>query len=122
MPTVLLTGANRGLGLEFARQYAGAGWRVLACCRNPQDAAELNELARRALSTAGWGPISLDALDVRHFDRTAALARELEGEAIDLLLSNAGVYGPTKMVLGQIDYAAWAEVLAVNTMAPLRLA
>jgi NAD(P)-dependent dehydrogenase (short-subunit alcohol dehydrogenase family) len=121
MPTVLLTGANRGLGLEFARRYASAGWRVHACCRHPLDAAELNELAARALSTAGWGPIDLHALDVRDFSRTAALASELQNDAIDLLLANAGTYGPSKMFLGQIDYSAWAEVLAVNTLAPLRL-
>src|SRR5262249_18489754 len=111
-----------GLGLEFARQYASTGWRVLACCRSPQDAGELNELAARALATAGWGPISLHALDVRDQGRTAALADELQGEAIDLLLANAGTYGRAKMSLGRIDYTAWAEVLAVNTMAPLRLA
>src|SRR5262249_32678751 len=61
------------------------------------------------------------ALDVADFDATAALARSVT-DPIDLLLANAGVYGPNKMFLGQIDYAAWAEVFRVNTMAPLRLA
>ena len=46
MPTVLLTGANRGLGLEFTRQYAARGWRVLACCRNPSEATDLQQVAR----------------------------------------------------------------------------
>lgn len=113
MPTVLLTGANRGLGLEFARQYAGRGWRVHACCRKPADALELNQMA---------GPnLVVHALDVRDFDAVAGLARTVS-EPIDVLLANAGVYGPNKMNLGQIDYAAWAEVFAINTMAPARLA
>src|SRR5262245_56234977 len=117
MPAVLLTGANRGLGLELARQYARRGWRVFACCRTPNDAIELRQLA-----SASGGLVRLFALDVRDHDRTAELARELAGEAIDVLLANAGVYGPSKMTLGQIDYAAWAEVMAVNVFAPARLA
>jgi NAD(P)-dependent dehydrogenase (short-subunit alcohol dehydrogenase family) len=115
MPTVLLTGANRGLGLEFARQYAGRGWRVLACCRRPTEAADLHTLARTNPA------VSLHALDVRDLDRIAALAGELAGVPIDLLLNNAGVYGPSKVSLSTIDYAAWADVLAVNTLAPTRL-
>lgn len=113
MPTVLITGANRGLGLEFARQYAAAGWRVLATCRDPDRAGELRSLA---------GDISVHPLDVRDPDATSRLATHLKGQPIDLLLANAGVYGPPKMFLGQIDYAAWMEVLAVNVLGPVRLA
>ena len=116
MPTVLLTGANRGLGLEFSRQYAARGWRVVACCRNPAEATQLSELA------AGNPAVSVHALDVRDRDRIAELARELAEVPVDVLLNNAGVYGPGKMFLGRIDYAAWAEVFAVNTMGPARLA
>ena len=113
MPTVLLTGANRGLGLEFSRQYAARGWRVHACCRKPAEARELTAMA---------GPdLVVHALDVADFDAVPPLARKIS-EPIDVLLANAGVYGPNKMVLGQIDYAAWSEVFRVNTMAPLRLA
>ncbi|MBY0227924.1 MAG: SDR family oxidoreductase [Gemmataceae bacterium] len=111
MPTVLLTGANRGLGLEFARQYAAAGWRVVACCREPARADELRAL-----------PVEVKPLDVRDLAGIALLADDLKGQPIDLLLANAGVYGPAKMFLGQLDYAAWAEVLLVNTLAPVRLA
>jgi NAD(P)-dependent dehydrogenase (short-subunit alcohol dehydrogenase family) len=115
MPTVLLTGANRGLGLEFSRQYAARGWRVLACCRNPAQAGELQALARA-------NPVvSVHALDVRDLARVAELAAELAGESIDLLLNNAGIYGPSRMFLGQIDYQAWDEAFLVNTMAPARL-
>jgi NAD(P)-dependent dehydrogenase (short-subunit alcohol dehydrogenase family) len=115
MPTVLLTGANRGLGLEFSRQYAARGWRVLACCRDPAEASQLRDLAPANPA------VSLHALDVRDRDRIAALAGELAGVPIDVLLSNAGVYGPGKMFLGRIDYAAWAEVFAVNVMGSTRL-
>ena len=109
MPTVLLTGANRGLGLEFARQYAVRGWRVLACCRDPEKAAELSAVA---------GDIAVHRLDVRDHDGISTLARELRGTAIDVLLNNAGVYGPNRMHLGRIDYGAWADVLAVNVLGP----
>jgi NAD(P)-dependent dehydrogenase (short-subunit alcohol dehydrogenase family) len=113
MPTVLLTGANRGLGLDFVRQYAARGWRVHACCRNPADAPELTKLA--------GSDVVVHPLDVRDFDAVAVLARAVS-EPIDVLLANAGIYGPNHVTLGQIDYAAWAEVFAVNTMAPMRLA
>src|SRR5262249_53457135 len=96
-----------------SRQYAARGWRVHACCRKPTEAPELASLA---------GPnLVVHALDVRDFDAVPVLARQIT-YPIDVLLANAGVYGPNKMFLGQIDYAAWAEVFAVNTMAPLRLA
>ena len=115
MPSVLITGANRGLGLEFARQYGAAGWRVFACCRKPETAADLRELAH-----ASQGRTTVHPLDVAEHGHIAALADELRGEPIDVLLNNSGVYGPNKMVFGQIDYAAWAEVFAVNVLGPTR--
>jgi NAD(P)-dependent dehydrogenase (short-subunit alcohol dehydrogenase family) len=116
MPTVLLTGANRGLGLEFTRRYAAAGWQVLACCRNPGAAQDLNDVAE-----ASAGAVRVLMLDVRDHAAIALLAAELGPQPIDLLLNNAGVYGPTRMVVGHIDYAAWADVLAVNVLAPMRM-
>jgi NAD(P)-dependent dehydrogenase (short-subunit alcohol dehydrogenase family) len=116
MPTLLVTGANRGLGLEFVRQFAADGWRVLACCRRPADAADLNRVA------ASSGQVSVHALDVTDFARIDALAAELSGQAVDVLLNNAGVYGPNKMDLGHLDYKAWADVFAVNVLAPIKLA
>jgi NAD(P)-dependent dehydrogenase (short-subunit alcohol dehydrogenase family) len=117
MASVLITGANRGLGLEFTRQYAAAGWRVFAGCRSPEKADELQQLV-----SSHPGQVSVHALGVQDHAQIEALARELRGEPIDVLLNNAGIYGPAKMYLGEIDYRAWAEVFAVNTMAPLKLA
>jgi NAD(P)-dependent dehydrogenase (short-subunit alcohol dehydrogenase family) len=108
MATVLVTGANRGLGLEFARQYAAEGWTVIACCRKPARAKELKKLA---------GSVEMEVLDVGKDSEVAALAKRLKGRAIDLLINNAGVYGPRKGT----DTAAWLEVFRVNSIAPLHL-
>ncbi|MFM2128723.1 MAG: hypothetical protein RL477_269 [Pseudomonadota bacterium] len=109
MPTVLVTGASRGLGLEFVRQYADDGWRVHACCRAPADAGALAAIA---------GDVTVHALDVTDHGAIAALARNVAGEAIDLLLNNAGIYG-RRQSLGRIDFAGWEEVLRTNTLAPV---
>jgi NAD(P)-dependent dehydrogenase (short-subunit alcohol dehydrogenase family) len=117
MPTILLTGANRGLGLEFVRQYRDAGWRVHACCRAPQKAAEL-----QALATPSNGRVTVHALEVTDHPRVEALSRELRDTAIDVLLNNAGIIGSQQSGLGQIDYRAWPEVFAVNTIGPMKMA
>ena len=112
MPTCLITGANRGLGLEFAKQYAADDWKVIATCRRPDEAEALSALQ---------GSIQIYPLDVTDFARVEQLARKLSGEAIDLLINNAGVYGPRVVAYNSVDYAAWCEVLRVNTMAPLKV-
>jgi len=111
MPTVLITGANRGIGLAFARGYASDGWRVHACCRAPERAGDLKEVA---------GEIEIHRCDVTDKTQVASLARALRDEPIDLLINNAGVIGD-RGGLGEIDYEEWLEVLKVNTLAPLRV-
>jgi len=116
MPTVLITGANRGLGREFARQYAKDGWRVIATARAPETATEL-----RALGPA----IAVHRLDVADLGAVAAFARALSEETIDVLIANAGISGPRGMrpeAIGTEEAAAWEAVFRVNAMAPLALA
>jgi NAD(P)-dependent dehydrogenase (short-subunit alcohol dehydrogenase family) len=115
--TVLVTGANRGIGLELVRQYADSGWRVLACCREPTRACELQEIAR-----ARGARVTAHALDVTDAPSRLALTKSLAGEPIDVLIHNAGIYGPNGVRLGHnTDEDAWIEVLRVNTIAPLKL-
>lgn len=115
--TILVTGASRGLGLEFVRQYASDGWRVHACARNPTASQDLQELASRHK-----GAVHLHPLDVTDWKAVGALALELEGESVDILLNNAGIYGSRDEALGATDPERWLEVFAVNAIAPLKMA
>ncbi|MFL6734613.1 MAG: SDR family oxidoreductase [Sphingomicrobium sp.] len=107
MPTVLITGANRGLGLELARQYAADGWSVIATAREPS--AELDSLG-----------VSTDLLDMRDMDAVAGFGERLD-EPLDLLIANAGTYGP-QSVRSAMDATGWSETFAVNTIAPFLIA
>lgn len=118
MNTVLITGANRGIGLEFVRQYAEDGWRVFACCRNPEAAQALNDVAARHVDQ-----VTVHPLDVVNHTHIEQLSRTLADEAIDVLLNNAGVYPPQQGdTFGKTDYDAWAYAFEVNAMAPLKMA
>ena len=116
MPTVLITGANRGIGLALARGYAAEGWRVHACCRHPDRAKDL-----KALRMEAGDRLAVHRLDVTDGLKVASLARELAEEAIDLLINNAGVSGP-RGGFGETDYDRWQPVVGVNSFAPLRMA
>ena len=112
MPTVMITGANRGIGLEFTRQYAADGWQVLATCRNPIQPGELSTIT---------GDIQVHGLNVIDDIQVERLANDLNGIAVDVLIYNAGIYGHRGMAADGMDYAAWEEVLRVNTLSPLRI-
>ncbi len=124
MPSILVTGANRGLGLEFTRQYADDGWRVYACCRDPGAAPALREIAGHC-----HGRVSLHAVSLDDPESIRALARDLEGHPIDVLVNNAGTYGlkgfaeggMQAQAFGSMEYDGWEHAFAINTMAPLRV-
>ena len=115
MSTVLITGASRGLGLEFARQYASDGWRVVAACRAPDRAEALARLA------ADESFVSIVPMDVRDRASVEAARAALDGQAIDLLINNAGLMGARPQGLGQSDDASWLEVLDTNVIGPMRV-
>lgn len=125
MPTVLVTGAARGLGLELARQYAAASWNVLACVRDPARATALAALAAQSA-----GAIEILPLDLERHDTIDALAARLAGRPIDVLLNSAGImgkgdFGTEGLAFGRFgasDFDDWAQVLRVNTLAPMKMA
>jgi NAD(P)-dependent dehydrogenase (short-subunit alcohol dehydrogenase family) len=116
MATMLITGANRGLGLEFCRQYAADNWSVIACCRKPEQAIELCKLAEQ------YPAIQVQSLDVTDFDQIDALSKKLDHCCIDVLINNAGIYHDLQSEgLGQLDYQAWSLSFMINTQAPVKM-
>ena len=111
MTTIMITGASRGLGLEFARQFYSEECRVIATCRNPKKANELNAI----------GDIDVHSLDVTDDKSVANLADKLRGENIDILINNAGVIGQ-RDGFGRLDYDIWAETMDTNVFGPMRVA
>jgi NAD(P)-dependent dehydrogenase (short-subunit alcohol dehydrogenase family) len=110
--SVLITGCDSGLGVEFARQYAAEGYRVFATCLNPDKSD-----AARAIE----GDVRVLKLDVSDLAAIDALADKLRNEPIDILLSNAGI-GRPHPPFGKTDYAHWHRILEVNLIGPMRLA
>lgn len=115
MPTVFITGASRGIGLEFAKHYAGLGWQVIAGVRAPDTATALSSLS------AG-GNVSIERLDVTDDAAVDAVAAKLKGHAIELLINNAGIYGDRDAALSIGNFDTYRRVLATNIAAPMKVA
>lgn len=116
MPQILITGANRGIGLEFARQYAAAGWQVIATCRDPSTAEELRVLE------GGSGAVRIEKLDLASDASIAALGDRLAGVALDVLLHNAAWLGPGEpQLLGAWQADDFIGAFRTNALGPALL-
>ncbi len=123
MSTVLITGANRGLGFGLAEVYAADGWTVLACCRAPKSATDL-----KALADSSQGKVSIHQVDVADHASIDALAASLKGQPIDVLLNVAGYYGKHIVTepgglqeFGTSDYAEWDKIFRINVFSPMKM-
>jgi NAD(P)-dependent dehydrogenase (short-subunit alcohol dehydrogenase family) len=113
---ILITGANRGIGLEMVKYAMQQGWRVFACCRNPHTADNLFNIAK--LSN---GQISVHIADMLELATLQALAYELRNDPIDILVNNAGIYGSDNNKFGAVDVSSWLQAFQVNCVAPLKM-
>lgn len=127
MPSVVITGANRGLGLEFTRQFLASGWTVHAGVRRPAQASSLAELAEAEPST-----LNIHAVDLSEFSSIDQFAAGIGDAPIDVLINNAGIMDigtsdfseknrHSIQVLGSLDHDAWAEVFRTNVLGTTRL-
>ena len=115
--TVLITGANRGLGFEFTQQYTQRGWRVIATCRNPGKAEQLNAFA------AEHPEVLVERIDVTDHQSIDDLAVKYANMPVDVLLNNAGIGGGTEnQLFGKLNYDTYYEVIAVNCAGPMKMA
>jgi len=124
MPTVFVTGANRGLGFEHVKQYAEKNWEVIACSRNPEQSNELSLLRDQYPDN-----LIIEKLDVTNFDEITALSEKYKDKPIDILINNAGTLGPKGVPeamgyqnIGHMDYEIWRDILEVNLLAPFKVA
>ena len=115
MPRVLITGANRGLGLEFARQYAAEGWEVIATARNPRQSKELEQAAKNK-------NVTVQALDVASDESVKKLAATLKGKAIDLLILNSAIFTRDGSKFGELNFLGWRESFETNVLGAMRVA
>lgn len=120
MTTVLITGSNRGIGYELTKQYLNDGCRVIALCRDPIDAAELNQLK---------GDLQIEKCAVTDFDDVDRVATKLADEKIDILINNAGMFGPKphkdgdlRQNFGHMDYDLWEQINRINAQTPMKIA
>jgi NAD(P)-dependent dehydrogenase (short-subunit alcohol dehydrogenase family) len=112
MATILVTGCDTGLGMEFARQYAADGHRVIATCLDPASARETAVIR---------GRIDIVGLDVTDHGAIEKLAAQLKNEPIDILLNNAAIARPHP-AFGATDYPFWRRILETNLIGPMKMA
>ena len=115
MTTVLITGTNRGIGLEFVQQFLARGDTVLATCRHPDSAPALQQLQKENQH------LQVLELDVASTESLQNFPQQLAADAIDIFINNAGVYGPRDASFGNVDGETWMSVLQVNSIAPILL-
>jgi NAD(P)-dependent dehydrogenase (short-subunit alcohol dehydrogenase family) len=116
MPNILITGANRGIGLGLARQYARDGATVFACCRRPHSADALNALAR-----SSDGRVTVHEMDVANEDSIRATARAIGDRPIDILINNAGISGGEDQGIDEVNTAKWIDAFKVMVIGPFRV-
>ena len=114
MDTVVITGANRGIGLALTARFVTAGHHVIAACRNPAHATALQKLQ------AG-GKVEVLALDVADAQSVETFVNTLGKRTVDVLINNAGIMGGDKQGISNMDYAAWLRTFEINTLAPFRI-
>lgn len=114
---ILITGTNRGIGLEFVRQYSKQGHNVYATSRDNYRSEELRQLQQ----TPGPGKITILPLEVTDAASRANLKNALGDTPLDLFINNAGIYGPRSIPISEIDEQVWLHVFHVNTVAPLKM-
>jgi len=116
MPTILVTGANRGIGLEISKQCLTHHWTVHACCRDPENASELTSLIKRNEDS-----LFIHALDVRQTEQLEDLQKNLKNTPIDVLFNNAGIHAKGASDFGDCDDNEWQEAVQVNLLAPMKM-
>lgn len=114
--TILVTGANRGIGLEFVKQYSDDGWAVIATCRSPANATELNQLANKPNNK-----ITIFKFNANNISDVSDLKTAIGNIPIDILINNAGVYGNGAANFGELAPDLWSETFLVNTIAPIKI-
>ena len=114
MNTILVTGTNKGVGLEITRLLSNRGDRVIACCRRPPEATALSKLE---------GNIDIQEVSVGEDESVSQLASRLKGVAIDTIINNAGTMGPEakRQSVSDMDFSGWADAFNINSMGPVRI-
>lgn len=116
MHTIFITGANRGIGLEFVRQYLENGDHVIATCRHPDQAAELHNLKK----TYG-DHLGIYSMDLEDFQSIERVARQLNGRPLDFLINNGGILLGSGEDLAHLDYSAWEKTFRINVLGPVKV-